>query len=129
MILDTTFLVDVLRGEDTVAALEDELDASGTPHASSITIMELYEGVHLADTTETQREGVENLLTEITELAFDRACAMQAGRLDAELVSAGEPIDETDVMIAATALVHDRPVVTRNVDRFERIDDVEVVTY
>ena len=129
MILDTTFLIDVLRGDNSVTELEDELDASGTPHASSITVMELYEGVHLADTTEAQREAVENLLTEITELAFDRACAMQAGRISAELVSAGDPIDETDVMIAATALVHDRPVVTRNVDHFERIDDVEVVTY
>lgn len=129
MILDTTFLVDVLRGEDTVAELEDELDTSGTPHANSITVMELYEGVHLADTTETQREAVESLLTEINELSFDRTCAIQAGRLNAELVSAGEPIDVTDVMIAATALVHGRPVVTRNVDHFERIDDVEVVTY
>ena len=32
-------------------------------------------------------------------------------------------------MIAATALVHDYPVVTRNVDHFERIEGLEVVSY
>jgi tRNA(fMet)-specific endonuclease VapC len=32
-------------------------------------------------------------------------------------------------MIAATALVHDRPVVTRNVGHFDRIDGVTVVSY
>jgi tRNA(fMet)-specific endonuclease VapC len=128
MILDTTFLVDVLRGEGTVADLVSDLDER-TPYVSSITVMELYEGVHLADTTDTQRDAVEGLLTEINELPFGRDCAIAAGRLGAELVSTGEPIDETDVMIAATALVHEYPVVTRNVDHFERLDDIDVVSY
>lgn len=38
-------------------------------------------------------------------------------------------IDETDVIIAATGLVHGHPVVTRNVAHFERIDDLAVVSY
>jgi len=128
MILDTTFLVDVLRGAESVADLVSDLDEEA-PYVSSITVMELHEGVHVADTTETQRDAVAELLTEINELPFDRDCAMAAGRLNAELVSAGERIDETDVMIAATALVHDHPVMTRNVDHFERADEVEVVSY
>ena len=128
MILDTTFLVDVLRGAESVADLVSNLDEEA-PYVSSITVMELHEGVHVADTTETQRDAVAELLTEINELPFDHDCAMAAGRLNAELVSAGERIDETDVMIAATALVHDHPVMTRNVDHFERADEVEVVSY
>jgi tRNA(fMet)-specific endonuclease VapC len=129
MILDTTFLVDVLRGEGTVAELVSDIDDAGTPYVSAITVMELYEGIHLADTTETQRDAVEDLLTEINELPFDSDCGIEAGRISAELVSAGERIDETDVMIAATALVHGHPVVTRNVDHFDRIDGVDVVSY
>jgi tRNA(fMet)-specific endonuclease VapC len=129
MILDTKFLVDVLRGEDSVADLVADLDASGTPFVSSITVMELHEGIHLADASDAERDSVVALLTDLTELPFDRDCAMTAGRLNAALVSAGDHVDETDVMIAATALVHDRPVVTRNVSHFERIDDLEVVTY
>jgi len=129
MILDSTFLIDVLRGETAVEELIAELDTAGTPFVSAVTVMELIEGIHLATATDEERVAVEELLTEVHELPFDRDCALQAGRINADLVSAGEPIDETDVMIAATALVHDRPVVTRNIDHFERIPDLEVVRY
>lgn len=129
MILDSTFLIDVLRGETAVGELITELDTSGTPFVSSITVMELVEGIHLTTVTDRERRAVEQLLAEVHELHFDRECAFRAGRLNAELVSAGEPIDETDVMIAATGLVHDQPVVTRNVDHFERVDGLEVTSY
>lgn len=129
MILDSTFLIDVLRGDSDVAELIGEIDATGTPFVSAVTVMELYEGIHLADASESERGEVRQLLTEVSELAFDRECALRSGRINADLVSSGEPIDETDVVIAATAIVNDYPVVTRNVDHFDRIDDLEVVSY
>ena len=129
MILDTTFLVDVLRGSGEVGELIEELDAEGTPFVSSVTVMELWEGIHRADATDAERAAVEELLGEIDELAFDRDCGTVAGEISATLGSEGEPIDPTDVMIAATALVHERPVVTRNVGHFDRIDGVTVVSY
>ena len=129
MILDSTFLIDVLRGDADVSELIGEIDAAGTPFVSAVTVMELHEGVHLADATDAERSRVSELLAGINELPFDRACAMQAGEINARLVSEGEPIDETDVMIAATALVNDRPVVTRNVDHFDRIGGLDTVTY
>ena len=129
MILDSTFLIDVLRGAGSVGELVEDLDTTGTPFISAVTVMELSEGIHLADSTESERNAVQRLLADITEIPFDRACAMRAGRMNAELTAAGEPIDETDVMIAATALAHEQPVVTRNVDHFERIDELTVVSY
>lgn len=129
MILDSTFLIDVLRGSESVAERIEELDSRGTPFVSSVTVMELWEGIHLADASDDERTAVKGLLTEIDEIAFDRECAMRAGKINAELVADGERIDETDVMIAATALVNDQPVVTRNVDHFERIDGLNVATY
>lgn len=129
MILDSTFLVDVLRGREDVSSHVEELDASGFPSVSSVTVMELWEGIQLSDASAAERRAVEELLTDIDELPFDRECATTAGQLNAELIEAGTPIDGSDVMIAATALVHDRPVVTRNVDHFERIPDLDVVSY
>jgi len=129
MILDTTFLVDLLYGSETVSERVTDLDTSGTPFVSSITVMELFEGVHLADMADAERTAVTDLLTETNELPFDRECAMRAGEINASLVESGSVIDETDVMIAATALVNDYPVVTRNVDHFERVDGLEVVSY
>jgi tRNA(fMet)-specific endonuclease VapC len=129
MILDSTFLIDVLRGDADVSDLIEEIDATGTPFVSAVTVMELHEGIHLADATDAERERVRELLTGINELPFDRDCAMRAGEISADLVSSGEPVDETDVMIAATALVHDRPVVTRNTDHFDRVADLSITAY
>lgn len=129
MILDSTFLIDVLRGSSSVSELIEEIDASGTPFVSAVTVMELYEGIRLTDATEAELAAVEELLSDIDELSFDTEVAMEAGAINADLVSSGHPIDETDVMIAATALVNDYQVVTRNTDHFERIDGLDVVSY
>ena len=129
MILDTTFLVDILRGEETVGDLVEEVDESGPPFVTTVTVMELYEGIYLADSTERERDVVRDVLDGLEEIPFNRQCAKLAGQLNAELVTSGQPIDETDVMIAAAALVHDLPVVTRNVDHFDRIEGIEVRSY
>ncbi|USZ67466.1 PIN domain-containing protein [Halorussus salilacus] len=129
MILDTTFLVDVLNSEDDVAELVADLDASGTSMVAATTVMELWEGIHRADAMEREREAVEELLEGLREVPFDRDCAMKAGEVHADLLSDGRRIDVEDVMIGATALVHDVPVATRNVSHFERIGDLEVVSY
>jgi tRNA(fMet)-specific endonuclease VapC len=126
MILDSTFLVDVLRGEEDVADLVRDLDATGTAFVSAVTVMDLAEGIRLTDAAADERTAVEELLTDINELPCDRECAMLAGRLSADLLSGGGRIDETDAMIGATARVYDYPVVTRNVDHFERIDGLEI---
>lgn len=129
MVLDTTFLVDVLRGSENVADLVKEIDRTGAPFISSITAMELSEGIRRAEASAAERAAVEALLTDIEEFPFDHDCATRAGELLVELEQAGEPIDTTDAMSAATALVHDHAVVRRTVDHFERVDGLEVLTY
>jgi tRNA(fMet)-specific endonuclease VapC len=133
MILDTTFFVDVLRGDvrDNPAAEEyiENMDAAGTGKISSVSVMELWEGIHLAEATTTERTRVEELIEGIYELPFDRDVAMLAGELSAALISQGEPIEDSDVMIGATALLHNEPVLTRNVEHFERIEGLDIHTY
>jgi len=129
MILDTSFLIDVMNSGDEVAELVAELDAAGTSMVASTTVMELWEGIHRADSTEAEREAVRDLLEGLREVPFDRECAMKAGEVSAALAESGRPIDVEDVMIASVALVHDAPVVTRNVGHFENVDGLEVVSY
>lgn len=129
MILDTSFLVDVLRGEETVQDAVRSIDEGGTAQVSPVTVMELWEGIHLVDSSDRERGVVKNLLGDVRELPFDRECATTAGEINATLRQNDAPIDDADVMIAATALVNDVPVVTDNLDHFERIDGLEIRTY
>ncbi|WP_246999615.1 PIN domain-containing protein [Halosolutus gelatinilyticus] len=91
--------------------------------------MELWEGIHLAESTDRERTVVKNLLGDLREVPFDRECATVAGEINATLRRDGAPIEDADVMIAATARVHDVPVVTNTVDHFERVDGLEILTY
>ncbi|WP_335999126.1 PIN domain-containing protein [Halorientalis halophila] len=129
MILDTSFLVDVLRGEEGIDELLQTVDRSGPAQVSSVTIMELWEGIHLADSSGEEKQVVRELLEGVHELPFDRECAMEAGAISAGLRQSGQQIETADVQIGAAARVYDVPVVTNNADHFERIDGIEVVPY
>lgn len=129
MILDTSFLIDVLRGIEAVADWERELDDQGGGIITSISIMELWEGIHLADASAAERDRVHRLLQGLTHAAFDRGSAMAAGEINAALVEDGTPVDIEDVMIAAIARNLDEPVLTGNPGHFKRIPGVNIETY
>lgn len=129
MILDTSFLIDVLGGVDAVTEWERELSQSSIGRVTSISVMELWEGVHLADASASEREQVEELLSGLNHASFDSESAMVAGELSATLMDGGEPIETEDVMIAAVALVRGEAVLTRNSDHLERIEGLSVESY
>ena len=129
MILDTSFLVDVLRGEEATHDWVDFLDEEGLGVVTAISVMELWEGIHLTDATASEREAVEALLSGLHHADFDRPSAMRSGRTSVELSREGQSAQVEDVMIAAIATELGQPVLTRNVADFERLPDVAVDTY
>lgn len=129
MILDTSFLVDVLRGDQSVAEALGSVDASGPAKVCTPSVMELWEGIHRSESTESERAAVVGLLSELREVTFGRKSAMQAGITSARLHRGGEHVGDTDVMVAATAMVEDEPVVTDDADHFDRVEGVEVLEY
>lgn len=129
MILDTTFLIDVLRGNESVGSLLSDCPKSGPRKVSAITAMELSEGIYLSDSSEREQNSVQNLLSDIRTVPFDTDCAMEAGRISATLVRSGQRIETADIQIAATARVHDESVVTRNTTHFNRINGLSVIEY
>ena len=51
MIQDTTFVIDILRGDDGAEALLSVLESESRPQkVSAMTVLELYEGVARANT-------------------------------------------------------------------------------
>lgn len=53
----------------------------------------------------------------------------KTGRIDGRLTSDGDAIGMGETIIAATALVHEESLLTKNVAHFERIDGVDVDTF
>jgi tRNA(fMet)-specific endonuclease VapC len=130
MLLDTTFLVDLMNGEAAAVETARQLEADLVQQRlSAMTLFELYYGVARADTPEDERDAVENVLASKPVHPADAAVMRKAGRLAGELANDGRPVGDGDVIVGATALVVDEPVLTRNVDDFQRLDGVEVETY
>jgi len=75
------------------------------------------------------RSGWERFLQAYPVLEWSKEIAWKYGELHIALRSQRKMIGANDLWIAATALVHAMPVVTRNIDEFSRVPDLEVVPY
>jgi tRNA(fMet)-specific endonuclease VapC len=57
---------------------------------------------------------------------FDRAAAMEFGRIQGELKEIGKPTGEQDALIAAVARSRQSILVTNNTRHFENISDLQL---
>ena len=119
-LLDTSVLVDILRGDESVSA---RFRASSPTQlvVSAISTGELMTGAALARNTHRELFSVDLLLRPLRELPLDAKTARRAGLLNVMLRRAGTPIGTSDRLIAATALEHDAVVVTSDVRDFMRV--------
>ncbi|MFC4249379.1 type II toxin-antitoxin system VapC family toxin [Natribaculum luteum] len=130
MIQDTSFIIDLLRGDENAKRLLDIVEKEARPQkVSSVTVLELYEGVARSQTPEAKRERILEILETKHVVSADHTVMRKAGKLSGELINDGERIDREDCMIAATAVLNDEPVITRNTKQFERIGGLEVRSY
>lgn len=130
MLLDTSFLIDLMNGDAGAVAKAEELERDLVQQRlSSMTLFELHYGVARSTESSREREIVEETLSSKPVHPADEAVMRKAGRIAGELTDDGTPTDDADAIIAATALIVDEPVLTRNVEDFERIDGVEVASY
>jgi tRNA(fMet)-specific endonuclease VapC len=130
MILDTAFVVDVWDGDEAALDCLDDLERRGLPQRlSAMTVFELHYGVGRSGKPERERRRVLDVVDSKPIVAADRAVMAKAGSLHATLENDGKPIGESDCIIAATALVVEEPIVTRNVGHFERVRDLDVHPY
>lgn len=130
MIQDTSFIIDLLRGDEGATQFLDIVEKDAQPQkVSAVTVLELYEGVARSQTSETKRERILEILETKHVVSADHPVMRKAGKLSGELVNRGERIEREDCVIAATALLTDESIVTRNIDHFDRIDGLDVRSY
>lgn len=131
MLLDSTFLIDVLRRtDDKTLHRAEELDESAeTKTVSAVSVLELWRGALRSIRREEEKQMVNNLLLTVHVFPFTEIIAKKAAEIEALLLAQGEIIDLEDIMIAATALVHRESLLTRNGKHFKRIKELYVEEY
>ena len=119
-LLDTSVCVAALRAhEPTLRRL-----AAVAPRevaVSAMTTAELWYGVLKSRSPDATGRELERFLALIDVLPFDDAAARHHARTHRALEAQGIPIGERDLVIAATALAHDRTVASGNSREFTRV--------
>src|SRR3989338_1586195 len=126
--LETTFLIDLLRGSPSVKIVKDQLSKEENLTIALPSIMELWIGALLSKHNETEKEKIHELLESFDLLPFDVESAKTAAEIQYALLQKGAPIQLTDTMIAAIAQVHGHVLVTRD-EHFARIPGLRVLKY
>jgi predicted nucleic acid-binding protein len=123
-ILDSSFLIDILRGVPEAMSRLDDLHASGDePLVTSITTSEVWSGRRIGG-----EDVVEGVLRYIEYVHPGPTSARLAGEWRASARERGRTLDTPDALIAATAFDLGAVVLTRNVRDFE-LTPVRVETY
>lgn len=130
MILDTSFLVDVMNGDEAALAKVDEIERNRLEQrVPAMTLQELFIGVGASDVPTDERRKIERIVGSRPVVETTPEIARKAGRIDGQLRSDGQRIDAGDATIGATGLAFEEPVLTGNEKHFERIPGLEVETY
>ena len=119
-LVDTSVLVDYLRGHEGAAELLEQERAAAPLHASEITRLEILAGMRPAE-----QDGTRSLLSTLSWHPVDSDVAEEAGALGRQWLPSHHPIDGADLAIAATAIRCGARLLTRNVRHFPMFADLQ----
>lgn len=119
-LLDTHTLIYFFKQQGQVGAHLQNIAASQIA-IPSVVLFELEYGVLRSTRPELQRKGMDTALKIYGVINLDDKAARSAAWIKHTLEAAGTPIGHFDLLIAGTALAHDRTLVTRNTHEFERV--------
>lgn len=130
ILIDSSVLIAADRGEiDLDAVMEGRADEAVA--IAAITASELLHGVHRLKGAHRARSEalVERLLARLPVIAFDLAAARVHAALSADLRARGAVVGAHDLMIAATAVLLDYGVATRDLRSFPRIRGLKTLRW
>lgn len=128
LLIDSSVVIAAERGE---LDLEGLLAAHGDDRVaiSAVCASELLHGVHrLRGVRRGRSEAfVERLLSVLPVIPFDLAAARVHAALSADLRVRGAAVGAHDLLIAATAVLRDDTIATRDLRSFPRIPGLDVL--
>ena len=123
---DTCIYAIKKRSRQLNAKIESEPDGLAV---SAVSLFELYFGACRYDNPNQRHELIEEFVSNMAILPFDKNCSKAAGLLRYELAKRGNLIGPFDLQIAATALSHNLTLITGNTREFSRVAGLGIETW
>lgn len=118
-LVDTSILIDYLRGHPEAAELLERERVLARLHASEITRLEILSGMRSREERATRA-----LLSALAWHPVDAEVTEEAGSLGRRWLRSHHAIDSADLAIAATAIRTGSRLLTRNVRHFPMFADL-----
>jgi len=113
VVVDTSVMIDVLRGHPSAAQVLRDARHRGPLHASEVTRLEVLAGMRPAEETATR-----DFLGAFIWHSVGEEVAERAGAIGRQWLPGNRGIDAADLIIAATAELLDAQLYTMNVKHF-----------
>ena len=124
--LDTNICIALIKRKPPKALRRFGRLAAGDVGISAITLAELRYGIAKSQSTERNREALEEFLLPLEVADFDERAASAYGTVRAGLENAGRPIGPLDTQIGAHAQSLGAVLVTDNTAEFRRIKRIKI---
>jgi len=113
-LLDTTIIIDHLRGDKKVNSYLEEIGNRGDiAGCCCINITETYTGMK-----DKEKEKTDKFIESLYYFEVTKEIARLAGTLKQKYVKKGKTLATTDVIIAATAIAYGLILITKNVKHY-----------
>lgn len=116
-VLDSTVLIDFLRGRPAVARVADLRGAGDVAATTAVNVEEIVRGLR-----PVENDAARSLFRGLVVLPIDAPVAWRAGEWRREHAARGVTLWQADCLVAAAAVVHGGVLVTGNPKDFPMID-------
>ena len=128
MIADTTFIIDLGRGDSGAIAKFRELrERKAVLAITAVTTFELFQGS--GELSEEEFKISSRLIGNALVIPVEHETAKISGIIKSSLRKRGTQLDALDCLIAGIALTGKDILLTRNVKDFSRIEGLQIETY
>jgi predicted nucleic acid-binding protein len=130
MILETSFLIDLLAGDPKARAKAVDLGARGeTAYVPTPAVLELWAGVERSETSAREAAKVRNFLGSVEILPFEEADAREAGRFLGRKIREGKTPGAIDAEFAGMALARGETLLTADETLLSLAPEIRVERY
>lgn len=124
-LVDTDWTIDYLKGKRKIVKILQKLFDEGLA-MSVISLAELYEGIFASKNPKKHLNALQDFLSGVVVLGITDQICQTFGRLRSEQRKKGIVVDNFDLLVGSTGLVHNLTVLTDNIKHFKKIKGIKI---
>jgi predicted nucleic acid-binding protein len=129
MLLDTSALIELLKGNPVITSAVRESESKGDDVAfSSVSLFELLQSVYHRKQPQQERK-IKAMAAQAFVLPLDVRAAEESAKIMGSLLRVGRPVNALDVLIAGTAAANGASVLVtsdRDFLEIEKVSDLKI---